>query len=82
MPTVIIYWSPGRNTEQKERVVTQITDALVEHGSARREDVLIIFQTIEADSAARGGVILKPSQRETGTLDEAGDGARPTRDES
>jgi phenylpyruvate tautomerase PptA (4-oxalocrotonate tautomerase family) len=34
-----------------------MTDALVEKGNARREDVLIIFQDIQPGDSARGGVI-------------------------
>ncbi len=56
MPTVIIYWSPGRGTEQKKRVSQRIHDALVEDGGARPEDVLIIFQNIEAGDSARPGI--------------------------
>jgi 4-oxalocrotonate tautomerase family enzyme len=58
MPTVIIYWSPGRTDEQKSAVIHEITEALVKHGSARREDVLIIFQNIQPGDAGRGGVVL------------------------
>ncbi|MBX3080969.1 MAG: 4-oxalocrotonate tautomerase family protein [Anaerolineae bacterium] len=57
MPTVIIYWSPGRTQEQKADVVREVTDALVRAGNARREDVLIIFQDIQPGDAGRGGVI-------------------------
>ncbi|MCC7446934.1 MAG: 4-oxalocrotonate tautomerase family protein [Anaerolineae bacterium] len=60
MPTVILYWSPGRTPEQKQRVVEGITNTLVEHGGARREDVLIIFQNIEPGDAGRGGKMLTP----------------------
>ncbi len=60
MPTVILYWSPGRTPEQKKRVVEEITNALVEHGGARREDVLIIFQNIEPGDAGRAGKLLTP----------------------
>lgn len=56
MPTVIIYWSPGRSAEQKQRVCQRICDALVEDGGARPEDVLVIFQNIEAGDAARPGI--------------------------
>jgi 4-oxalocrotonate tautomerase family enzyme len=62
MPTVIIYWSPGRSAEQKQQVVEGITDTLVEHGGARREDVLVIFQNIETGDAGRGGKMLQPPQ--------------------
>ena len=60
MPTVMIYWSPGRSAQQKADVIREITDTLVEHGGARRGDVLIIFQDIEPGNAGRGGVVLQP----------------------
>ena len=60
MPTVVIYWSPGRTQEQKTRCIEEITEILVEHGSARREDVLIIFQNIQPGDAGRGGAVLSP----------------------
>lgn len=69
MPTVLIYWSPGRTAEQKQHIVEQITSTLVNHGSARAEDVLIIFQTIEPGDAARAGSILTPPQLQSGTPD-------------
>ncbi len=58
MPTVILYWSPGRTAQQKKKVVESITDSLVEHGGARREDVLIIFQDIQPGDAGRAGKML------------------------
>ncbi len=58
MPTVLVYWSPGRSTKQKAEVIRGITDALVEQGGARREDVVVIFQDIEPGNAGRGGVVL------------------------
>lgn len=58
MPTVIIYWSPGRNSDQKKRVIEEVTDVLVEHGSARKEDVLVIFQDIQPGDAGRGGKLI------------------------
>ena len=58
MPTVLIYWSPGRSPEQKANVISGITEVLVEKGGARREDVLIIFQNIEAGDAGRAGQVL------------------------
>jgi 4-oxalocrotonate tautomerase len=75
MPTVIIYWSPGRSAEQKERVAQQITDALVTHGRARTEDVLIIFQNIEPGDAARAGGMITPPHLQAS---EQGEAAPPT----
>ncbi|MBZ0296016.1 MAG: tautomerase family protein [Anaerolineae bacterium] len=60
MPTVMIYWSPGRNAEQKKAVIEGITDTLVTKGGARREDVLIVFQNIEPGDFGRGGVVGTP----------------------
>jgi 4-oxalocrotonate tautomerase family enzyme len=60
MPTVMIYWSPGRSDAQKKSVIKQITDTLVEEAGARREDVLIIFQNIEPGDSGRAGVVTQP----------------------
>lgn len=60
MPTVILYWSPGRSEDQKQAVVEGITRTLVEHGGARQEDVLVIFQNIEPGDFGRGGVMGVP----------------------
>lgn len=64
MPTVIVYWSPGRSDEQKSDVIAGITDALVEKGGARREDVLVIFQDIAPGDFGRAGVRTQPPKRE------------------
>ncbi len=54
MPTVLVYWSPSRTNEEKKALAREFTKALVEHGRARTEDVLIIFQNIEEGDAFRG----------------------------
>ena len=58
MPTVIVYWSPGRTPNQKAIVIENITNTLVNDGGARKEDVLIIFQNIESGDAGRAGNVL------------------------
>lgn len=58
MPTVIIYWSPGRTDQQKGEVIREITETLVNRGSARVEDVVVIFQEIKPGDAGRAGRIL------------------------
>lgn len=60
MPTILIYWSPGRTPEQKTAVIEGITETMVTKGGARREDVLIIFQDIQPGDAGRGGKVLTP----------------------
>ncbi len=61
MPHVLITWVKGRTPEQKRRVAERITDAIVEEGNVARERVAIAFVDIEADSYARGGVMLSES---------------------
>ena len=60
MPTVLVYWSPGRTDEQKADVIREMTDVLVKYGGANRESVLIIFQDILPGNSGRGGVVLGP----------------------
>ena len=69
MPTVIVYWSPGRTPQQKQRVVEEMTRALVEQGSARTEDVLIIFQDIQPGDSGRGGKIIAPMKETASSED-------------
>jgi 4-oxalocrotonate tautomerase family enzyme len=64
MPTVFIYWSPGRTREQKVAVIEEVTETLVERGGAKREDVLVIFQDIQAGDFGRGGVVAAPFQQD------------------
>jgi 4-oxalocrotonate tautomerase family enzyme len=64
MPTVIIYWSPGRSAKQKQDVISEITETLVVRGNARREDVLVIFQEIQPGDAGRGGHMLNAPQHD------------------
>ena len=55
MPTVFVYWYAGRDSDQKQKIASRITDALVEDGHAKRESILIIFQEITPDNTARAG---------------------------
>lgn len=57
MPTIFVYWYEGRDSEQKQRIATRITDALVEESNAKRESILIIFQEISPDDTARAGYL-------------------------
>jgi len=60
MPTVLVYWSPGRTDEQKATIIHEMTETLVKHGGAARDSVVIIFQDIQPGSSGRGGVVIKP----------------------
>jgi 4-oxalocrotonate tautomerase len=57
MPTVFVYWYPGRSAEQKQKIARRITDALVEDGNAKRDSILIIFEEISPDNTARAGYL-------------------------
>ncbi len=70
MPTVLVYWYPGRDSAQKQRVAERITDALVEDGNASRDSILIIFQEITPDNTARAGHLQSLSPRSPGQPDD------------
>jgi 4-oxalocrotonate tautomerase family enzyme len=43
MPFVHIHWFEGRDDEQKAEVAQRVTEALVEAGKTKREDVWVKF---------------------------------------
>ena len=43
MPFVHIHWFEGRDEEQKAAVAERVTEAIVEAGKAKREDVWVRF---------------------------------------
>ena len=44
MPFVQIHWFEGRDDDQKAEVAKRVTDALVEAGKAKPEDVWVKFE--------------------------------------
>ncbi len=44
MPFVHIHWFEGRDDEQKAEVAQRVTEAMVEVGKAKREDVWVKFE--------------------------------------
>jgi 4-oxalocrotonate tautomerase family enzyme len=44
MPFIHIHWFQGRDNEQKAQVARRVTDAMVEVGKAKREDVWVKFE--------------------------------------
>jgi 4-oxalocrotonate tautomerase len=44
MPFVQIHWFEGRDEEQKAAVAKRVTEALVEVGKAKSEDVWVKFE--------------------------------------
>jgi len=43
MPFIHIHWFEGRDDEQKAEVARRVTEAIVEAGKAKREDVWVKF---------------------------------------
>ena len=58
MPVVNITWKEGRSRDQKEEVIKDITQTLVEKANAREEDVVIIFNPLDASNIAHGKELL------------------------
>lgn len=54
MPTIIVYWSPSRSSQEKQAVANGFIETLVDKGKANRDDILIVFQNIEDGDAFRG----------------------------
>jgi 4-oxalocrotonate tautomerase family enzyme len=44
MPFVLIHWFEGRDDEQKAEVAQRVTEAMVEVGKTKREDVWVKFE--------------------------------------
>ena len=58
MPLVQITMLTGRTADQKRKLATCITDAMVEEAGARREAVVVTFLEVERESYASGGVLM------------------------
>jgi 4-oxalocrotonate tautomerase len=55
MPYVHVHWFEGRSEEQKAEVARRITDAIVEVGKAKREEVWIRFDDSKREDWTFGG---------------------------
>lgn len=58
MPIIHIEWYEGRTREQKETVVTEVTDTLVRTLDISPDSVTIIFDELKQSNCARGGKLL------------------------
>jgi 4-oxalocrotonate tautomerase len=58
MPLIQVTLLKGRTTEQKRKIAQRLTDVLVEEGKTNREGVVVTFIDVDADSYARGGVLM------------------------
>jgi 4-oxalocrotonate tautomerase len=57
VPNVTIEWLAGRTLDQKRKVISGLTDLLVEEAGARREAVQVTFFETTKESWGRGGLL-------------------------
>lgn len=68
MPCVKVDIVAGRTPEQKKKAADAITDALVEHCSAHREHVYVIFNDIDDTDWTVAGVTVAERKRARGEV--------------
>lgn len=57
MPVVTVQMWKGRTVDQKRRLASALTEAMVEHAGARPDALHVIIQEYEPEDWARGGVL-------------------------
>ncbi|MGO8983630.1 MAG: 2-hydroxymuconate tautomerase [Terriglobales bacterium] len=62
MPLVQVTMLQGRTADQKRKIASRITDAMVEEAGARREAIVVIFVELSKESYASGGVLMADKQ--------------------
>ena len=65
MPSVQITWVAGRSAEQKRKIAARVTQALVEEGKAKVENVHVTFHDLPATDYAEAGVLVADQKRGT-----------------
>jgi 4-oxalocrotonate tautomerase len=63
MPSVQITWVEGRTPEQKRKLAERITQALIEDGCAKRENIHVTFVDLPATNYAEAGVLVADQKR-------------------
>jgi len=63
MPHVQITWVEGRTADQKRKVVERVTQALMEEGRAKRENIHVAFLDVPATNYAEAGVLVADQKR-------------------
>jgi 4-oxalocrotonate tautomerase len=63
MPHVQITWVEGRTPEQKRKIVERVTQALIEDGRAKRENIHVAFHDLPATNYAEAGVLVADQKR-------------------
>ncbi len=63
MPHVQITWVAGRTPEQKRKLVERVTQALIEDGRAKRENIHVTFVDVPPTDYAEAGVLVADQKR-------------------
>jgi 4-oxalocrotonate tautomerase len=63
MPHVQITWVEGRTPDQKRKIATRITEALIEDGRAIRENIHVAFHDVPTTNYAEAGVLVVDQKR-------------------
>ena len=58
MPLVQVTMLQGRTVDQKRKIASRITDAMVEEAGAKREAIVVTFIEVSKESYASGGVLM------------------------
>ena len=58
MPLVQVTMLQGRTADQKRKIATRITDAMVEEAGAHREAIVVTFVEVSKESYASGGELM------------------------
>jgi 4-oxalocrotonate tautomerase len=57
MPEIVVYTAAGRTPEQKKRLMTRITEAVVDEFSIKKEAVVVQIVEAPLDHKMKGGVL-------------------------
>ncbi len=63
MPHVQITWVAGRSAEQKRKIAERVSQALVEDGRAKLENIHVTFHDLPATDYAEAGVMVADQKR-------------------
>jgi 4-oxalocrotonate tautomerase len=63
MPHVQVTWVAGRSAEQKRKIAERVSQALVEDGRAKLENIQVTFLDLPATDYAEAGVMVADQKR-------------------
>jgi 4-oxalocrotonate tautomerase len=63
MPHVQITWVEGRTPDQKRKIAERVTQALMEDGRAKRENIHVAFHDVPATDYAEAGLLVADQKR-------------------